>query len=200
MTVDLSGVSAGFAEPVRAAQRMFRHVLDALSRPGTVVKLDGSVDFGAKGAIALTLLDYETPVWLGDKVGLGEQPDAAFANWLRFHCGCPLAATPTQASFVFLDATDLPALDQFNAGDAKYPDTAATLVIALPALTGGMPVSLEGPGIATRQTIAPQGLTADFWQQAAANRAQFQLGLDIILTANDAIIGLPRSTRILAEG
>ena len=74
MTVDLSGVSAGFAEPVPAAQRVFRGVLDALSRPGTLVRLDSTADFGAKGAIALTLLDYETPEWLG------ENPEPAFGK------------------------------------------------------------------------------------------------------------------------
>jgi alpha-D-ribose 1-methylphosphonate 5-triphosphate synthase subunit PhnH len=70
----------------------------------------------------------------------------------------------------------------------------------VPALTGGPAVALEGPGIVGRVTIAPQGLASDFWTQAIANRAQFQLGVDIIFAAGDAILGLPRSTRIIQKG
>ena len=197
MSVDLATLTPGFAQPVRDAQSVFRGVLDAMSRPGTLITLHGSSlpdKFGAAGAIALTLLDFETPVWLGC------QDDSAFANWLRFHCGCPLAADAQAASFAFLPATQLPDLGTFNAGSEKYPDTAATLVITVPALTGGAVVSLEGPGIKGQATIAPQGLAPDFWEKAAANRARFQLGVDILFAAGDAIIGLPRSTRIIQEG
>jgi alpha-D-ribose 1-methylphosphonate 5-triphosphate synthase subunit PhnH len=192
--IDLADVRAGFADPVAASQQVFRGVLDAMSRPGMPVALETLTDFGVHGAVALALLDFETPVWLGTA------PPPQFASWLRFHCGCPLAATEAEASFVFLDAADLPDLDLFNAGDAKYPDRAATLVISVPALEGGIAVALEGPGIETRVTIAPLGLDAGFWRQAIENRARFQLGLDLILAAGDRIVGLPRSTRIYTEG
>lgn len=197
MGVDLLTLTPGFAQPVRDAQAVFRGVLDAMARPGTLITLHGTDEiggFGAAGAIALTLLDFETSVWLG-----GEH-DSSFANWLRFHCGCPLAPDAQSAGFVFLPAAGLLDLGAFNAGSEKYPDTAATLVITVPALTGGTLVSLEGPGIQDRVTIAPQRLGADFWNQAAANRARFQLGVDILFAAGDAIIGLPRSTRIIQEG
>jgi alpha-D-ribose 1-methylphosphonate 5-triphosphate synthase subunit PhnH len=193
MGVDLGALTPGFAEPVRDAQGIFRGVLDAMSRPGLPVSLEGARqvgDFGAAGAIALTLLDFETPVWLG------AEPDGSLANWLRFHCGCPLAADVQSASFAFLTAAQLPNLSEFNPGSEKYPDTAATLVITVPALDGGAPVALEGPGIKGRVTIAPQGLPPEFWAQATANRARFQLGVDILFAAGDAMIGLPRSTLI----
>jgi alpha-D-ribose 1-methylphosphonate 5-triphosphate synthase subunit PhnH len=193
MGVDLATLTPGFAQPVRDAQTVFRGVLDAMSRPGRLITLRGCDqvgDFGAAGAIALTLLDFETPVWLGS------EPDSNFANWLRFHCGCPLAADAQGASFAFLPAPQFPDLGVFNPGSEKYPDTAATLVITVPALTGGAAVTLEGPGIEGQVTIAPQGLGPDFWGQAAANRARFQLGVDILFAAGDAVIGLPRSTRI----
>jgi alpha-D-ribose 1-methylphosphonate 5-triphosphate synthase subunit PhnH len=197
MGVDLSTLSPGFADPVRDAQAAFRGVLDAMARPGTLIKIDHAEalgGYGAAGAVALTLLDFETPVWLD------EAADTGFANWLRFHCSCPLVTDAHAASFAFVAAAQLSDLGIFNTGNEKYPDTAATVVIAVPALTGGPTVALEGPGIVDRVTIAPQGPASDFWAQAIDNRAQFQLGVDIIFTAGDAILGLPRSTRIIQKG
>jgi alpha-D-ribose 1-methylphosphonate 5-triphosphate synthase subunit PhnH len=197
MAVDLSTVSSGFADPVRDAQSVFRGVLDAMARPGKMVTIDHAGDlggYGAAGAVALTLLDFETPVWLGDAAGTG------FANWLRFHCNCPLVAEAHAASFAFHPAAGLPDLIVFNAGSEKYPDASTTLVITVPMLTGGMPVALEGPGIIDKAMIAPQGLSPDFWTQAIDNRDRFQLGVDIIFTAGDAVIALPRSTRIIQKG
>jgi alpha-D-ribose 1-methylphosphonate 5-triphosphate synthase subunit PhnH len=182
---------------VREAQVVFRGVLDAMARPGTPIVLAGTDrlgGFGAAGAIALTLLDFETPVWLGS------ERDGIFANWLRFHCGCPLASDVGSAAFVFLSAAELPDLAVFNAGTEKFPDTAATLVISVPALAGGTALTLEGPGVDGRVTFAPQGLSPDFWAQAAENRARFQLGVDILFATGDEIIGLPRSTHIYQEG
>ena len=65
---------------------------------------------------------------------------------------------------------------------------------------GRVPVALSGPGIKDRVTIAPQGLAPDFWEQATVNRDRFQLGVDILFVAGNAMIGLPRSTRIMQEG
>lgn len=196
MALDLAAIAPGFADPVRDAQASFRRILDAMSHPGTRVALapaqgDDAVGFGAVGALALTLLDFETPAWVGPGLRDG------LADWLRFHCGCPLTGDPHAAAFAFADASALPDLDSFNAGDEKYPDRAATLVIAVSALDGGQMVALEGPGIRDSRTIAPQGLPAAFWPQARSNRARFQLGVDIVFAAGAEIIALPRSTRIL---
>ena len=119
-------IHAGWSAPCRGAMRNhpFYGVghADAFITPISEV----SCGFGAVGAIALTLLDYETSVWLGAGY------DTRFANWLRFHCNCPMAADPQTASFAFLSGADLPELGLFNPGTEKYPDTAATLVIAVP--------------------------------------------------------------------
>lgn len=197
--IQLEGILPGLADPVADAQRVFRRILDAMARPGRVIELDSGVrppvaGLEAASAIALTLLDYETSVMLP-----GGEEGSRLADWLRFHCGCPITAEPGAADFALLRADALPPLSDFNPGDPKYPDRSTTLVIACPALVDGVKLHLEGPGIPGSRTIAPQGLAEAFWTEVQANRSQFQLGIDIILTAGDAMIGLPRSTRITLE-
>ncbi len=192
----LDDMAAGFGDPVGDTQRIFRHVLTALSRPGSSIDLDSGVvspvpGFAAAAAVALTLLDFETPVFLpaGDD-------GAQLGRWLRFHCGCPLTDQPKSAAFAILHAKAMLPLAAFDAGDPKYPDRSTTLVLTCAALTGGPMVDLTGPGIRGSMTIAPLGLPDGFWAEVLADRGQFPLGIDIILAAGDAIIGLPRSTRV----
>jgi alpha-D-ribose 1-methylphosphonate 5-triphosphate synthase subunit PhnH len=198
--VDLTGIAVGFTEPVFESQSVFRAVLDAMSRPGRIVRIETGLAapfprFEAGAAIALTVLDFETPVYV-DPVFATARLD----NWLRFHCGCPIANEPAEAAFAFVGAQSMPPLAAFNRGDPKYPDRSTTVVILVDALSGGQEMTLEGPGIATCATVSPTGLPDDFWQQMTDNRAEFQLGVDVVLVADDGILGLPRSTRVSNKG
>ncbi|MCG8428927.1 MAG: phosphonate C-P lyase system protein PhnH, partial [Chromatiales bacterium] len=87
---------SGFADPVRESQQVFRQVLDAMSRPGTIVTLEPVEVLeplsSATQALALALFDYETPVWLPSDLL------AQSGAWqsIKFHTGCPVTADPTQ--------------------------------------------------------------------------------------------------------
>ena len=199
--IDLTQIESGFSDPVFGSQSVFRAVMDAVARPGTIADLgfapEPPVGLGrAAGAVALTLFDFETPVWLDPSV------DQARAQaWLRFHCGCPITADPQQAAFAVVCAPEsAPALGEFNIGDAKYPDRSTTLIIEVVALTGGMPKTLKGPGIKGETQVSPAGLPAEVWHQFAENGAQFQFGVDVLLVAGDRLMALPRSTRVHIEG
>jgi alpha-D-ribose 1-methylphosphonate 5-triphosphate synthase subunit PhnH len=65
------------------------------------------------------------------------------------------------------------------------------------ALGAGAALTLEGPGIDGRRTLAVAGLDARFTALLDANRATAPLGLDVILTAGDALAALPRSVRLV---
>lgn len=197
--VELAKVVPGFADPVIDSQRVFRRLMNAMARPGRLTDLDAGIvppvaGYEAVGAMALTLLDFGTPVSLPE----GETGDL-LANWLRFHCGCPVTNEHHQAAFAIACADAVPPLDWFNPGDAKYPDRSTTLLILCPSLVGGPTLQLTGPGIKNEISISPSGLPISFWTAVTENRAQFQLGVDIVLACADTIIGLPRSTRI-SEG
>lgn len=194
--IALTHLAPGFADPVHDTQTVFRTLLDALSRPGTVGVVDNilpaaQASRAAPAALAalLTLCDDATPVWLA-------QTDAALSSALRFHTGAPLAAGPHEAAFAYLhDAGALPPLDHFSLGDAESPEHAATLLIRVDALTGGTPVVLSGPGIRHSVTIAPAGLPERFWHERAALAPLFPCGIDCYLVCGSALVGLPRTTQ-----
>ncbi len=194
--VDLGTVKHGFEQPALDAQRLYRRLLDAMAWPGRQQDLSEAPEppvglHRSTAGIALTLLDFETRLWL-DPALRGSATEA----WLRFHCGCPLTHDPRTAAFaVVADARQMPGLDDFAVGDAHYPDRSTTLIVQLPSLSGGAAVRLTGPGIDGHIDVAPTGLPGDFWAQLAENRAEFQLGVDLLLVDEAKVLGLPRSTR-----
>ena len=198
-TLSLSDVKPGFANPVLDSQSTFRQVLDALCRPGSVRTLsldDHPEGVGqAMGAIALTLFDYDTPIWMSEG-----SANEAVAQWLRFHCNCPMTSQPGEAAFALCTKPDqAPSLSSFAQGDTQYPDRSTTLIYEVDAITGGDTITLHGPGIESTVTIAPQGLPTDFWSQWDENAGQFQLGVDVLLTAGNQLLGLPRTSRRVAN-
>ncbi len=202
MTASAQAFTGGFNAPVFDAQATFRAVLDAFARPGSIVPLTGRTDPPKPlpplaADILCALADPETPVLLGTARG----DSTVAADWLRFQTGAPATADPGAASFaVATDPAHLPALSQFAQGTAEYPDRSTTIIVPLARLTGGDPVTLSGPGIKGTRRFAPRGLSAGFWQQAAANHAQYPRGVDLIFVSADAIAALPRSTAIRTEG
>ena len=95
-------------------------------------------------AIALTLFDHDTPVWL-DRT-MSETSDVA--KWLKFHTSAPVVADSSICSFAILgDATALPDLDRFSFGSNEYPDRSTTLILQVASLTQGSSFELRGPGI-----------------------------------------------------
>jgi alpha-D-ribose 1-methylphosphonate 5-triphosphate synthase subunit PhnH len=193
----MSAVATGFAEPVLAAQSTFRTVMDAMARPGIVRRLAGIAAptplLPTTTAIALTLLDYETPFWLD--APLAAAPDVA--RFISFHTGARLTTEPADAAFAFVAApATAPPFAMFAQGSGEYPDRSTTLVLQVARLAEGVGMTLRGPGIAGARRLAASPLPADFFDQLAENRAQFPCGIDILLAANDAVAGLPRSLRI----
>lgn len=199
--LDLTAVRPAFADPMRDSQSVFRKVMEAVARPGTIADIAFAAEppaglDPAAAAVALTLFDFETQVWLDPALAGGETE-----TWLRFHCGCPLTADPASAAFaVAADMAKAPPLSAFDQGDAKYPDRSTTLVLQVEALTGGQPVVLTGPGVNGQITVAPAGLPQGFWDQFETNSAQFQFGVDVLLVAGQALMALPRSARAQIKG
>lgn len=196
--IDLDTLRRGFREPALEAQQLFRRILDAMSRPGCIQDLSTAPEpptdlTRAAAGVALTLLDFETRLWLDPALRGGEAE-----AWLRFHCNCPLTTETGAAAFALIaDGAAMPRLDAFAAGDARYPDRSTTLIVRVPSLHGGPAKKLAGPGIRGTVAVDPSGLPADFWTQMADNGREFQLGVDLMLVDDESILGLPRTVRVV---
>ena len=188
----MSGAAlAGFADPVHDAQRCFRHVLNAMSRPGRLARIGGvtpPAPLGiAAGAALLTLADHDTPLWIDPAAG-------AARDWLVFHCGAAIAADP--AKCVFGLALSFPDLSRFSAGTHEEPETSATIVCQVDSFASGKTFRLSGPGLRAPADLTVAGLPPDFSEIWARNRALFPRGIDLILCAGDALTALPRTVSL----
>src|SRR5580704_6335805 len=192
-------LTAGFADPVFAAQSTFRAVLDAMARPGSVQPIDAALSppsplSRGAAAIALTLADHDTPVWLGADFAANDD----VAAWLRFHCGCEIVADASRADIAFTGGA-VPDFTAFNLGTADYPDRSTTLILQVETLQPGAGLMLAGPGIRERSRLFADPLPPDIVARLAANRALFPRGIDLLLATNEAVAALPRSIRVAEE-
>lgn len=139
-----------FSQPVFDMQRVFRVVLDAMSRPARLCRLPvfpQSVPDGLSPVLAdlaLTLCDGESPLWLSPGLRKDET-----TTWLRFHCGCPIVEEADKAAFALVaDASELPPLSAFAQGVPAYPDRSATVLLAGLAFDAGTRFRGSGPASA----------------------------------------------------
>ncbi|HEY4439991.1 MAG TPA: phosphonate C-P lyase system protein PhnH [Candidatus Elarobacter sp.] len=181
-------------ETIHTAQRTFRALLDAVAYPGRVTPIVDlpAVPAGlspALGACARTLFDPDVAVWVAGV-------DGGAAAWLRDETGARIVREPAAAQFVVItDLRDVAPLGRWNAGTVEDPETSATLLVQVDALSGGRDVVLAGPGIEDEIVIAPHGLDAQFWDAWAVNAARYPLGVDLFLFDPRAVAGVPRTVR-----
>lgn len=192
---DSHTLAPGFADPVHSSQQAFRLLIDALARPGRIQRLPAPPEkvagLGpAAAAIALTLLDFETPVWL-DKDSLEA------THFLRFHCNCAIVGDARRARFAFAKGFDnLPSLDAFSLGTDIEPENATTLIVEVDDLYADGPLVLTGPGIERQHRLGVSGFDTDRIAERVALAELFPRGLDVFLTCGERVAGLPRTTRI----
>lgn len=191
----------GFADPVFDSQSVFRALLGAMSRPGTIHRARAWASPPAplsptSGAVLLALSDVDTAVFLDVKLAT-----PSVADWLRFHSGAPIVEEPSAAAFAVIgDARAMPDLAAFAQGSAEYPDRSTTIVLETMFLSNAPDgFRLRGPGIDGVTHLNASALGDAYPAVWRKNRARFPLGVDVILTAPDAIAGLPRTTDIEAR-
>ncbi len=187
----MSDLHAGFADPVRDSQAVFRSVMDAMARPGRIHRVAGPLAPPAPldrstAAVLLTLVDGETPLWLDDRA-------AAAWDWVSFHCG---ARRAEQEQAQFGAALDPVALDRFCGGTDEEPEGSATVILQVAGFAAGETLRLAGPGLAAEGSLSVNGLPDGFVAFWTSNGRLFPRGIDVILCAGDAIAALPRTVRI----
>ncbi len=192
-----NGLLPKFSKPVADSQRTFRTIMNAMAHPGRIYELPVAVKMPAPlypstGAVCLTLLDLDTPVWVDP---LGSSSGAL--EYLKFHCGCPLSRDSAGAAFAIMaDGRSVPSLSRFKCGDPLYPESSTTVIIQVESLGNSPQVLLSGPGIKTEVSLQATGLNQDFWPDFKANSDRFPLGVDVLLASPESICGLPRTVKV----
>lgn len=192
-------LAAGFADPVHDAQSCFRAIMNAMARPGSFQAVNTgelappSPLSPLDAAIALTLFDYDTPVWLDKPLAQSDDVKA----FLRFHTGAPIVSEPVEATFALISTPDqMIPLASFNQGSAEYPDQSTTVILSGQTFENAPKVTLSGPGIKDTQTFSAAPLPPVFWDQVISNNRQFPRGVDLIFAGFGGIAAVPRSSRI----
>lgn len=191
----------GFADKVLSAQSTFRSVMDAMARPGSVqriVPIAGSSGLMMRGtaAIALTLFDHDTPLWLDAR--MAENTDVV--KWLKFHTGAPVVEDASIASFALIsDGVLLPTLERFALGTNEYPDRSTTVIVQIESLDSGRSFELRGPGIDGIATLQASIKPFDLFERLRMNEALFPRGIDVVLVADDSVVAIPRTTRVVSK-
>lgn len=182
-----------FAEPVADSQRVFRVLLKALSEPGlshVVTGVSALAELNpAAYAVALTVLDSSTAVWLSPAFR-----SAAVQKNLAFHTGCTFVERPEQAMFAFLTEAELESVALLNPGTDRDPEFSCTAIVQLRELGSGSETIWSGPGIAEQRRVR---LTLDpmFWQ-VRSQKNHFPRGVDVLFVAQNSVLGLPRTTQV----
>ncbi|MEY9357611.1 alpha-D-ribose 1-methylphosphonate 5-triphosphate synthase subunit PhnH [Bradyrhizobium yuanmingense] len=192
----------GFADKVLSAQSTFRSVMDAMARPGSVqriVPMAGAPGPMMRGtaAIALTLFDHDTPLWLDAQMA----ESADLTKWLKFHTGAPVVQDSSIASFALIsDGGALPSLECFALGTNEYPDRSTSVIIQVDSFASGRSFELRGPGIDGVATLQASIKPFDLFERLHMNEALFPRGIDVVLVADDAVVAIPRTTCVVSKG
>lgn len=185
-------------------QRHFRTLLDSMSRPGKINRF-AAVNLSpptglltASAYVAFTLLNGDAtyhlaglPAEIGSYLSANTQSHAVAVEYADFH----FASGAGDAGF----------LASAKVGQPAYPETGATVVLQVDHLgksssVGGLQLTLEGPGIESREIVYVAGLLPSFLDGLRARNSEFPLGVDAILTSLDGcVLCLPRTTRIRWE-
>lgn len=195
----VSAYDGGLSDPVRGSQLVFRMVMDAMARPGTVHQVPALTRppkplYPVTGAVISTLADADTPVWLDPPLAKAE----GVGDWVVFHTGAPVTQHQSEAAFAVVAAPKtLSALNGFALGSQEYPDRSTTIVLQVETLAEGPVLEFEGPGIDGRIPLRADPLPQHFAAQWRANRKMFPRGVDLILAAPDGVAALPRSARLI---
>lgn len=196
--IDLSTIGRGFEDIALDSQAVFRLVLTAMSRPGTIMPLTTGIEspaglHPAAAAVLLALLDQDTRLWTAPSFA-----PATVGAYLRFHTGCVLESDPAAADFLLARPAELPALTTLSLGSEEYPERSATVLLQVDALSNDAGWRLSGPGIASQTLLEVVGLDGGFlagWREA---QLHFPRGVDLVFAGADRLAAMPRTTR--AEG
>ncbi|MBU0679994.1 MAG: phosphonate C-P lyase system protein PhnH [Proteobacteria bacterium] len=167
-------------------QRIFRALMDAMARPGSLQDVRPWLGGAAawRGVLA-SLLDNRTS--FADCHDLLDRYD-----WPLFQARREQAA----AADYLLCQGSRAATMKAKVGTLTSPDQAATIIIQVDNLGQGPDaLCLSGPGIKSSRVLPVRGL-ASSWPSWREEHLCFPLGIDLILVDQHVLAAIPRTTKL----
>lgn len=201
---------------VHYSARVFRQLLDALARPGTLTTLEDPAAYDlVDEAVAAAIADARVnkfALWALASLIDGEQTftlhgaegwltsDHALVSWLISRTGATLATPHKAAMALFAEGSGVGRLSELSPGTLLEPELGATAFLCVESITndeGDLRLELHGPGIAESALVGVTGLRAGDLDAIKATRRELPLGVDVFLIDRAGhCLGLPRTTRI----
>ncbi|MGM0885618.1 MAG: phosphonate C-P lyase system protein PhnH [Bacillota bacterium] len=191
---------------VHDIQTVYRKLVTATSRPGTLVVLDREARtldvqmecLSSTILLARTVLDHEVSFKVISKA---EEAVSRMINQLTYSKPVDLP----EADFIFIlhDASEeqmKEALIKAKVGNLLNPHESAMIILEVPDVTKGDSMILSGPGIQDESFLSLPNVSA--WLAARNEKnMEFPLGIDMyFVDQQDRLIALPRTTQIRENG
>jgi alpha-D-ribose 1-methylphosphonate 5-triphosphate synthase subunit PhnH len=195
---------------VGQSQLVFRAVMDALARPGTVHRMPASADAGGPPPALLPLLalaDLGTPACV-----LADEGE--WADVVRALTSAPAAGLAQARLVAALRPVTDDELASLRTGTVRAPEEGALAFLSVAGIRplpdgwspdrnssgDGRPLRLSGPGIPGTRDLLVAGLPAGFAAVRRELTRGFPAGADLVLVTPDGdVAGLPRTTLIDEE-
>lgn len=172
------------------AQRTFRAVLDALSRPGTVSQLPPSPMWTPAVLLPmLALADLGTGVHV-------LHDDPRWAEVVRVVTDAPQVPIERARLVAAANPVDAAVLTELSRGSSAAPENGALACLEVSEVdASGQAWRLSGPGVPGELVVAPEGVPDGVLRARAQAVAAYPAGIDVLLVAPDGrMLGLPRTT------
>jgi len=191
---------------VHDIQTVYRKLVTATSRPGTLVVLDREARtldvqmecLSSTILLARTVLDPEVSFKVISKA---EETVSRMINQLTYSKPVDLP----EADFIFIlhDASEeqmKEALNKAKVGNLLNPHESAMIILEVPDVTKGDSMILSGPGIQDESFLSLPNVSAWLAERNEKNM-EFPLGIDMyFVDQQDRLIALPRTTQIRENG
>ena len=177
----------------RTQQQVYRRLLSAMARPGTVADL-GDVLAGRSAVNGVLAMLVDAEVGLADVNGLVDETDWPLLEARQ--------SEVPEADFIIVDGHYPPGEDfEPSLGSLSNPEHGATVLLVVSNVGDGEGrISLSGPGVDGSHELNVSGLDARWLQRREDWVAGFPMGVDVILCGPTRVAAIPRSTCVTTVG
>jgi alpha-D-ribose 1-methylphosphonate 5-triphosphate synthase subunit PhnH len=171
---------------------IFQSLMQAMSRPGTVMSIEDKLD-GAELATAILAT-------LSDSQVTASNCDELISDWDWSLSQCRSCSSEL-ADYIICDGSLVCSINP-KLGSLPSPDQSATVILKVDLLGIDEPgktdfrFQLSGPGIDGLLSLAVSGMHQSWIQQREEWNRQFPMGVDMLLTDKSSVLALPRTTQL----